>query len=255
MTYGSAAITPVGASQESSRSATTVVVCGSFRRDPDRLRRECRLLVRAGCRILSPVDIDWVAERDGFVLAANEIDGDPGEIEQTHLSAMRSAHLVWLHAPDGYVGHSAAMELGYAHALGLAVFTRELPQDVTLARLATKVDSVDNALEHLQTESATPALGLNSLQHYYRRAAEARGWADEDAQACLGFLTEEFGELFRAIREDGESSHAAALEMADIQLYLTHLANITKIDLGQAVVDKERINAARFRPVAGRAAA
>ena len=104
---------------------------------------------------------------------------------------MRAADFVWLYAPDGYVGRSASMELGYAHALGLRVFARRLPEDVTLAGLVSRVDSVEAAVsETRSSETAAPALGLDVLQRYYARAATSRGWTEESVQECLGLLTE-----------------------------------------------------------------
>ena len=35
-------------------------------------------------------------------------------------------------------------------------------------------------------------------------------------------------------------------ELADVQLYLLHLANVMGLDLANAVTDKERKNAERF---------
>ncbi len=257
MSYGTGAVKPVagprlgypGISAET-LGAATVALCGSFRRDPGGLRADYEALVAAGCRVLSPADIEWAAEHDGFVFAAEEIGGDPAEIEQRHLDAMRTAHFVWLHAPGGYVGRSAAMEVGYAHALGLTVFTQMLPNDIVIAELVTRVDSPETALAALRSiPMAAPTLGLDSLQRYYRRAALARGWADEDVEDCLSLLSNEVDELIEAVHKEGEGSRAAALEMADVQLYLTHLANITGVDLAQAVIEKERINTNRFGPV------
>jgi NTP pyrophosphatase (non-canonical NTP hydrolase) len=214
------------------------------------LRVDYEALIAAGCRVLSPSDIEWAAEQDGFVFAAEEIGSDPSEIEQRHLGAMRTAHFVWLHAPDGYIGRSAAMELGYAQALGLSVFTQTLPKDIVFAELVTRVDSPETVLTAFRSiPIPAPTLGLDSLQRYYRRAAVARGWEDEDAQECLSLLGQEVRELVDAVRTDGESSRATAFEMADVQLYLTHLANITGIDLAQAVLEKEHINTQRFGPV------
>ena len=257
MSYGTEAMKPIagpglghpGIGVETS-GTVTVALCGSFRRDPSGLRADYEALVAAGCHVLSPSDLEWAAEQDGFVFAAGEIGSDPAEIEQRHLGAMRAAHFVWLHAPDGYVGSSAAMELGFAHALGLSIFTQTLPKDIVFAEFVTVVDSTEAVLAALRSiPIPAPTLGLDTLQRYYRRAAVARGWADEDAENCLSLLNDEFEELTEAVREEGEGSRAAALEMADIQLYLTHLANIAGVDLGQAVSEKEHINTARFGPV------
>lgn len=227
----------------------TATLCGSFRRDHQSLRDDYLALVDARCRVLSPTDLDWAAEVEGFVLAQDEVGRAPSDIEETHLRAMRDSHFVWLHSPDGYVGRSGAMELGYAHALGVPVFGRELPVDVTLAALVTRVDSVDGALKALRLSTlGAPALGLDALQRYYSRAAQARGWASEGLDDCLRLLTGELDELGHAIHDGGAGSGEAALEMADVQLYLVHLANIAGVDLGQAVVDKEHINTSRFGP-------
>lgn len=253
MNYGIAPDTD-GATVRDGTLRRSVALCGSFRRDRSGLEREYEALTSAGCRVLSPMDIDWAVERDGFVLAQHEVHEEPSSVEEAHLWAMRAADFVWLYAPGGYVGRSASMELGYAHALGLPIFTRRLPDDVTLAGLVVKVDSVEAAVAYTSSNSPAPALGLDALQRYYARAANARGWADESVQECLGLLTEELGELFGAIRKEGDRSTATALEMADVQLYLMHLANITGIDLGEAIVEKERINSMRFGPVIGHAA-
>jgi NTP pyrophosphatase (non-canonical NTP hydrolase) len=255
MSYGSASREELALhSGGANGTRSTVALCGSFRRDPRGLKREYDELLEAGCRVLSPVDVEWVVEQDGFVLAEHELNEEPHEVEVAHLSAMRAADFVWLFAPDGYVGRSASMELGYAHALGLTILARRLPDDVTLAGLVTKVASAEAAVAQAEADSAAPAAGLDALQRYYERAAIARGWADEGVQECLALITEELGELYRAVRKDGHRSSAAALEMADMQLYLMHLANIAGIDLGLAVVEKERINSARFGPALGRAA-
>jgi NTP pyrophosphatase (non-canonical NTP hydrolase) len=41
------------------------------------------------------------------------------------------------------------------------------------------------------------------------------------------------------------SQDAAAEELADVQLYLLHMANVLDVELGSAVSDKEQKNAAR----------
>lgn len=233
----------------------TVVLCGSFRRNPEELRREHDLLVESGCLVLSPDNLDWVEEREGFVLAADELGKDPGQIEASHLAAMRQADFVWLHAADGYVGRSAAMELGYAYALGLRVFAEADPDDLGLRGLVETVGSPSQAVEEFRlTTAEAPSRSLGVLQDYYRRVAVTRGYDSEDDRDCLLLLTEEVGELARAIRkrrglmrEAGWGAESVSSEIADVQLYLVHLANIVGVDLSEAIVAKERVNDDRFR--------
>jgi NTP pyrophosphatase (non-canonical NTP hydrolase) len=233
----------------------TVVICGSFRRDPAALKRDHEALRRAGATVLSPLDVEFVAEVDGFVLAAHELDEDPAAIEARHLSALKRADMVWLHAPQGYVGPSAALELGVAHTIGLPIFARHAPIDGTLRPFATAVVSPEEAIARLAAIGAhTPGNPLEVLQDYYGRMARERGYQDESPQDTMLLLTEEVGELARAVRRTvglARSGRMTAVdpaeELADVQLYLLHLANVLGIRLGDAVVAKERTNRNRNR--------
>jgi NTP pyrophosphatase (non-canonical NTP hydrolase) len=231
----------------------TVAVCGTFHRDLDGLRRAVTRL-RVQFEVLSPRSLDFVDPDAPFVRSASEAAESDRAIEDRHLVAMREADLVWLHAPDGYVGASAAMELGHAAALGIPVFATALPSDPVLAAVVvcvTEPGDIDlDALEAI----GLPGNGVDRLQRYYRRTAMRRGWASESARDTMLLLTEEFGELARAIRKleglprhqaDRELSDAAA-ELADVQLYLVHLANALGLELAAAVTAKERVNARRF---------
>lgn len=252
-------VTPANEAQleagpDASTTAMSVVLCGTFRRRRQDLLADYEALVVAGCRVLSPADVDFVHERDGFVFAAEEIDDAPTLIEERHLEAMIAADFIWLHAPDGYVGPTAAMELGFARAHGLTVFSRAIPRDPAFGRLVTVVDSPAFAIDgaHARTHDA-PADGLVGLQMYYHRVAKARGYDLESPQDCMLLLTEEVGELARAVRkrvglarEGGYERHGGmADELADVQLYILHLANVMDVDLAEAVIAKERTNVQR----------
>jgi len=226
------------------------VICGSFRRDPVALRGEFQELREAGCAVLSPQDLDFVSEVDGFIFGTGDLGQSTAEVEQRHLRSMEEADFVWLHCPGGYVGASATMELGFAQALGLRVFAAELPKDVALADLVTESHSAAHAASVSRADvREAPSRSLLALQSYYARAAEDRGWSQETAPETLELLKGEVDELEVAMGSGGDSD-AAALELADVQLYLVHLANILSLDLSEAVRAKERINSARFdRPV------
>lgn len=232
-----------------------VAVCGSYRRDRPGLLTDLELLRSARIAVTSPRDARFVDEVDGFVLAPDELDQAPEEVEANHLAAMADADFVWLHAPDGYVGMSAAMELGFARARAIPVFGRSQPSDIAFAGLVTVVSGPDEALEQLEASHRIPGAALGPLQEYYRRVAAARGYDSESPQDCMLLLTEEVGELARAVRKRAglirEGGYDAGLEvapeLADVQLYLLHLANILDIDLEGAVRTKERRNAERHR--------
>src|SRR5258708_23685300 len=231
------------------------VLCGTFRRDLEGLAAARAELLNAKCQVLSPGSVDFVSEVDGFVFGPEEVGLPVAEIEAGHLDAMRKADFVWLHSPDGYVGTSAALEIGFAHGLGIPVFAATKPADVTLGSFVTVVKGPRVAIDSVSAGAmSAPGRPLRALQLYYALAASRRGYDNESAQDTMLLLTEEIGELARAIRKylglRRDTSYSAlelGEEIADVQLYLVHLANVTGTDLAVSVTGKERINRARLR--------
>lgn len=222
------------------------VLCGSFRRDPDNLRQTFNHLVEAH-ELLSPLSVEFVDNTVEFVRLRHELADAPTDIEQRHLDALTEADFIWLHAPEGYIGASAMFELGHAKALGIPIFTDSIPAEETYRSWVTVVE--DPAHVRLEQSLKSPGNGLRGLQRYYERAAERRGWDQESARDTLLLLTEEVGELARAIRKsvglarDGEwEGQDVAEELADVQLYVVHLSNVLGIDLANAVTNKEAVN-------------
>lgn len=90
---------------------------------------------------------------------------------------------------------------------------------------------------------------ISELQAYYEQKAEERGFGDETAQDTLLLMTEEIGELARAIRkqsgiktDEKGKNYAIEEELADIFIYLLHLSNILGISLEEAFWKKEEEN-------------
>lgn len=228
----------------------SVVLCGSFRRSPGELRALHGLLSRH-FHLLSPTAVDWIDPTAEFVRLPHESRDSSDDIERRHLAAIRNADFVWLFCPGGYVGSSAAMEIGFADALGIPVLSDVKPADEALANMVQVVDGGPTlAPVHLDV---LPGNGIAALQDYYRRVATRRGWSSESARDTLLLLTEEMGELARAVRkhegllrDGGYDGVDVALELADVQLYLVHLANALNVDLAGAVTAKELVNAQRF---------
>jgi len=127
-----------------------VVICGSYHRDPAELAKIFRELEATGCRVLSPISLGFADPKSLFVRTATEYGTPMADIEAYHLRTIRDADFVWLHVPKGYVGMSAAFEIGYAAAWRKPIFCRELPEDEMLRTQVLLVGSVFEALEHLQ---------------------------------------------------------------------------------------------------------
>ena len=244
----------LSASHRQPKGLCDVVLSGSFRRDVEGLRLVHQELQDLGCVVLSPRHVQPATEVDGFVFMKGEETETPNRIELRHLEAIEKAAFMWLHAPEGYVGLSASLEVGFAHAQGVPVFSRDPVQDPTLSCFVKQVDSPSAALAAtVGGQMPIPASNLPALQRYYKRIATQRGYERETAQNCLLLMVEEVGELAHTIRKREKlarhsPSHqtSAAHEVADVFLYVVHMANILGLDLGSAVRDKEELNSSRF---------
>jgi mazG domain protein len=120
------------------------VLCGSYKRDREGLFRAYDELVVTGCQVLSPQRMQF--DDEAFVRDTAEQGISSRAIEDRHLLAICKADLVMVHAPDGYVGLSAAMEIGFATAQKCPVFSRTAPQDIALRGLVKVVPSVYDVL-------------------------------------------------------------------------------------------------------------
>lgn len=231
------------------------VLIGSYRRDATGLGNAYKELQAAGCEVLSPTGTDFVSEVNGFVFTMADLGDTPGAIEQRHLDCVRTADFVWLHAPEGYVGASASLEIGYAHALGIPVLSAVSPADEAMAAMVHVVQSIDEAVRIAgESPVGDPGRPLRALQDYYATAAARRGYEHETPQDTMLLLTEELGELARAVRKyvglvrDGAYDRSeVGEEIADVQLYLVHLANVLGADIAKSVTEKERVNTERRR--------
>ncbi len=85
---------------------------------------------------------------------------------------------------------------------------------------------------------------IKNLQNEYRVLSEQNGWDKESVRDIMLLLTEEIGELARAVRKhegikrDGKFDVELPDELADVMIYLIHLANTVNVDLGDAVIKK-----------------
>src|SRR6266853_1940077 len=121
-------------------------VSGSFRRHMAAIYEAVTQLVESGVEVLSPADPRVVDQIGDFVFVASDRVRSIKLVEDRHLEAIRASDLLWLVAPDGYVGQSASMELGYALASGTPIFGEVLPTDTTLQKYVRRVPNLYSAL-------------------------------------------------------------------------------------------------------------
>ena len=90
----------------------------------------------------------------------------PDKIEDRHLDAIQHADFVWFFAPDGYVGPTGALEVGFARASGIPVYTDTALKDLTIKNFVEVVE--------FSPQLCTTHLGNTE---FYRRRRRSRAFS------------------------------------------------------------------------------
>ena len=136
-------------------------VSGSFHRHMTAISAAVHDLAARRVRVLSPSDPRVVDAHGEFLFVASDRVRSVRLVQDRHMEAIRSADFLWLVCPDGYVGQSASMELGFAAGAGVRIFSTHAPIDVTLREYVSIVPSMDEAIRLAGTRTnARRAEGL-----------------------------------------------------------------------------------------------
>src|SRR5580698_769339 len=100
----------------------TATVSGSFHRHMDAISSAVHEMAALNVHVLSPADPRIVAFQGEFLFVASHPIRSVRLVQDRHLEAIRAANFLWLVCPDGYVGQSASMEVGFAAAAGVPIF-------------------------------------------------------------------------------------------------------------------------------------
>jgi hypothetical protein len=147
-----------GADDEA-RHATQVTVSGSFRRHLSAIQDAVQTLRDLGIAVLSPADPRIAGNFGDFLFVRSDIRRSIKGVQNRHLEAISRSDFLWLVCPDGYVGQSAAMEIGYAVAAGVPVYSDGVPSDWTLRQYVTPTGTLAAALRTAEADRA-PVLGV-----------------------------------------------------------------------------------------------
>ena len=122
-------------------------VSGSFHRHMDAISTAVHELTAHSVRVLSPSDPRVVAAHGEFLFVASDRVRSVRLVQDRHLESIRSADFLWLVCPDGYVGQSASMEIGFAAGAGVQIFATSSPADLTLREYVTIVPTLAEAVQ------------------------------------------------------------------------------------------------------------
>jgi hypothetical protein len=124
----------------------TASVSGSFHRHMGAITTAVHELAALSIRVLSPADPRVVAQQGEFLFVASDPVRSVRLVQDRHLESIRAANFLWLVCPDGYVGQSASMEIGYAAAVGVPIFATRAPSDLTLRQYVKIVPTLATAV-------------------------------------------------------------------------------------------------------------
>ena len=127
----------------------SAAVSGSFHRHLDVITRTVHDLASLSVRVISPADPRVVAAQGEFLFVASDCVRSVRLVQDRHLDAIRAADFLWLVCPDGYVGASASMEVGFAAAARVPIFATRAPLDLTLREYVKVVPSPVDAVREI----------------------------------------------------------------------------------------------------------
>jgi NTP pyrophosphatase (non-canonical NTP hydrolase) len=239
-------------------------VSGSFNRFLPEVKKIVKQMNDYGIVVLSPKSLvpncSLKTNKHNFVIFEGD-RGSPSHIEIVHLRSIARSDFLYLVNPEGYVGVSAAFEIGFAISKNVPIFSQYSPNDCIFADIITSGMSIQEILENViakKKQSSCSQLkespSLHDLQDYVFKMVKSRGFSDEGDLQIMLLLMEEIGELAKAIRyqehvkvSNGNRVKDVSLanELADCLIYLLDLANVLNIDMEKAFREKEIINSRR----------
>jgi len=182
-------------------------VSGSFHRHMDAITAAVQELATHSVRVLSPSNPRVVAAHGEFLFVASDPVRSVRLVQDRHLESVRSANFLWLVCPDGYVGQSASMEIGFAAGAGVPIFATSSPTDLTLREYVTIVPAIAEAVRIMTARSRpTHAEGILIDPHA----------SIEEAHRIL----EQLGSALTRTSETGDPSRRIYRDMADLQTKL-----------------------------------
>ncbi len=100
-----------------------VTVSGSFRRHMASVAAAVSAFKSIGAAVLSPSDPEIVDQVGGFVFVASDNYRSIRAVQDRHFYAIEHSDFLWLETPNGYVGNSATLEIGFAKAVKCPVYS------------------------------------------------------------------------------------------------------------------------------------
>lgn len=234
-------------------------ISGSIRKHWDEICKYAIEFEKLGVKIISPEISEIMDSNKEFIYLKSDKVKTIEMIEKKHLFNISKSDFLFVINPQGYIGISTALEIGYALSRDIMIYTLEEPTDIVIKKLCilnpSPLEIIKDTIKHKLTIDKLDE-NLSNLQKYFARKVIERGFENETEKDLLILLLEELGELSHIIRTFSglkikkstlENKHHLNLEgeIADILIYIIILANKLGIDLFNSLKIKENENEKR----------
>jgi len=148
-------MTAEGTTTAPARRRLTAAVSGSFHCALAEVQSVVAELTERNVRVLSPTDPREVGAFADFIYVASDASRAVKQIQDRHFAAIAASDFLWLCAPDGYLGNSAAAEIHHANLHAVPVFCTSVPTDLYWRQVVVPVPNAESALTWLRESDRT----------------------------------------------------------------------------------------------------
>jgi len=136
------------------------VVHGSFGQHFEKIKKTMALFISVGIEVIAPQSNEITAIKGSFLLLENEEALDPRYVELRYLHKLHQLGdngFSYFINPGGYLGRSAAYELGIAQASGVPCYFSHKPKDLPVYVPSSHIVSPENLIEYIVTNNSLPS--------------------------------------------------------------------------------------------------
>jgi hypothetical protein len=133
-------------------SDINTVISGSFRKHLSQILLLKKELEKKHVEVLSPAGSAAINPQEEFIILNSDPVSNPKLLQDSVFAKIRGSTFLVVANFDGYLGKAAILEIGYALAIGITVYSLEPIEDPNLSpycRLLNEIfpDIVENILE------------------------------------------------------------------------------------------------------------
>jgi ADP-ribose pyrophosphatase YjhB (NUDIX family) len=136
-----------------------VVVHGSFGQHFEQIRQAIKIFEGAHITIIAPESREITAIKGSFLLLENEENLNPIAVELAYLHKLQQLGVYgfsYFVNPSGYIGKSAAYELGIAQATGVPCYFSHRPKDLPVYAPGSHIISPNSMVKYIATNNDLP---------------------------------------------------------------------------------------------------